>query len=384
MNRLSKWSVPAVLGGLVLAGPAVSVARAQVINPNLNPGLLPGTGNLLGTNPFLGYGNLAGGYGGYGGYGYGGNSPLYWDPYGGYLRGAASVYEGQATFVKAREEAKILREQARQEKVKTRKMMFDQWLDEQRKLPTPEQVRQKQYENEVLRSVNNPATTEVTSGTPMNYLLGPLSELIDRDRSGVKPMPLDRDLVRRLNVTKGDGFGNAGLLRNEGKLNIPVAIATLAPVDDTKALIRDLETFSRLAYEQASGGGPVDANVIRQLEDITKKLSERLSRNINDYDFAEYNEGRRFLRGLTDALTLLRQPDASRWVSGQFAAQGSTVQELVKNMTSKGLRFAPANPGDEPAYSSVHRAMVTLYNALKGPPARAAAAGGSAVVTEKK
>lgn len=364
MNQLSRWLMPAAVAGVVLMA---TEAQAQVpgapgsgtiVGPGTSP--LPPTGNLMPSwyNPQQGF--YGPGYG-LGQYGYGTN----YDPYGGYLRGAADVYMGQATFVKAREEAKILREKANQEKLATRRMMFEQWLDEQRRMPTPEQIRQQQVQQEILRSLNGPQTTEVASGAPMNYLLGPLSELIDRDRSGTKPVALDREQVRRLNVTKGDGFGNIGLLRNEGKLTFPVALTTLAPADETKALLRDLETFSRMAYEQAAAGGPVDGNVVKQLDDLARRLSDRLTRNINDIDFTDYAEGRRFLRGLNDAIALLRQPDASRWVSGQLSAQGTTVQDLVRNMASKGLRFAPANPGDEPAYSAVHQAMVNLYNTLK-------------------
>src|SRR5262249_9357826 len=155
---------------------------------------------------------------------------------------------------------------------------------------------------EILHSVNGVRTTEVASGAPMNYLLAPLAELIERDRTGTKPVTLDRDQVRRLNVTKGDGYGNIGVPRNQGKLVIPAALTTPARVEDTRALLRDLETFSRMAYEQASGGGPVDANVVKQLEELSRRLNERLTRNINDYEFAEYNEARRFLRALDDAI----------------------------------------------------------------------------------
>jgi hypothetical protein len=73
--------------------------------------------------------------------------------------------------------------------------------------------------------------------------------------------------------------------------------------------------------------------------------------------FSHYNESKRFLNDLEDALKVLERPDASSYVNGKFAAKGATVRDLVNNMSKNGLSFAASVPGDEAAYVSLQRAM---------------------------
>jgi hypothetical protein len=75
----------------------------------------------------------------------------------------------------------------------------------------------------------------------------------------------------------------------------------------------------------------------------------------------EYMEAKRYVRHLQDAVTALGRPDGARLMAGDYAARGRSVDELVKNMTAAGLRFAPALPGQEPAYAALHRALAA-YN----------------------
>ena len=62
-----------------------------------------------------------------------------------------------------------------------------------------------------------------------------------------------------------------------------------------------------------------------------------------------------FLARLKESAAILQQPDVGGYLSGAYAAKGKTVRELVQYMASNGLRFAPALPGDEPAYRAVQR-----------------------------
>ncbi len=53
----------------------------------------------------------------------------------------------------------------------------------------------------------------------------------------------------------------------------------------------------------------------------------------------------------------LGNPDVGDYFNQKFAAKGKTTAELVKYMSDKGLKFAPATPGDEAAYRAVHQAL---------------------------
>ena len=66
-----------------------------------------------------------------------------------------------------------------------------------------------------------------------------------------------------------------------------------------------------------------------------------------------------------DAVTVLRQPDAGDYLpGGKNAVRAGSVQDLVKSMAERGLRFAPAVTGDEKAYGALHRGLAAYYNAL--------------------
>ena len=60
-----------------------------------------------------------------------------------------------------------------------------------------------------------------------------------------------------------------------------------------------------------------------------------------------------------NAVVALDRGDATLNLDFQqkFAKGGKTVQELVEYMNSKGLKFAPATPGDERAYQALQTAL---------------------------
>jgi hypothetical protein len=73
------------------------------------------------------------------------------------------------------------------------------------------------------------------------------------------------------------------------------------------------------------------------------------------------------MRQLESSIKSLSDSDVANYASGKWAARGSSVNELVMNMTRDGLRFAPASQGTEPAYMAVHSAFVAFDQALPDP-----------------
>ena len=53
------------------------------------------------------------------------------------------------------------------------------------------------------------------------------------------------------------------------------------------------------------------------------------------------------------------------WVAPNVRSWLATVAELVHNLSSQGLRFAPAASGDESSYTALHRALVTYAYRLR-------------------
>jgi hypothetical protein len=351
-------------------------AASPLLNPyiapgGVNPGLLGAAANPYATgafnpyataaltassySPYSGYGGNSlsstpyadpyGGGGGYGGYGY------YESPLGGYLRGVADIVTSQSSWIKGYEQARLTREQSNKERIENAKRRFDLWLYEREKTPTFEDDRQRLVADQLRRSLNDPPAGEIWSGLALNNILADLSKMAKNSDARGPQIPLDEDVVRHLNFTKGQG-GNPGLLKNEGLLNWPQALRS----DDYKAERDLLNSLAPETVRQAVNGR-VDAGALKEMTDSVQRLQDRLAGNIKDLTPNQYIEARRFLSNFEDALRTLRRPDAGDFFSQKNTADAKSIGDLVNFMLNKGLTFAPAVTGDEAAYMAVHRAM---------------------------
>ena len=87
-------------------------------------------------------------------------------------------------------------------------------------------------------------------------------------------------------------------------------------------------------------------------------INARLAADAGDLSPSAYIESRRYLGQLDQALKALEDPNASKYFNGSWKARGQNVAELIDHLKNRGLRFAPATPGKEAAYTA-------LYNALR-------------------
>ena len=115
---------------------------------------------------------------------------------------------------------------------------------------------------------------------------------------------------------------------------------------------------------QAAVNGSLELGQVNQINADVASLRKEASAKWNkeEIDTGMYLEAKRFLTSLENSLPILRRPDAARILGGGFAAKGKTVDELVMNMTTQGLRFAPATPGSEDAYFGLFNSMVTFLS----------------------
>jgi hypothetical protein len=345
----------------------VSPAFAAGLN---NPGLTPFNNTapansfsaLAGlTNPYATlsaspYGaNASSSQSPYGGSGYG--SSYYESVVGGYLRGSADIVTSQGKWMTSLQQASLLQEQNRQALTETRRKYFDEALYERQKTPTFEQERERVAEQDLRRSLNDPPISEILSGQALNAVLAHLAKRAP-DEENAPAIRLDKDVVRHINVTGGQG--NMGLLRNEGRLSWPLALRGDAYKAD-RALVSSL---AAAAVNQAMNGR-VDAGTLKEMAATTQRLHEGLTADAKELTAAQYSDASRFLGHLDDALKALARPDAGDYFTRKYTAQGRTVAELVKHMTVQGLTFAPAVAGDGAAYSALHRALVSYDASIK-------------------
>jgi hypothetical protein len=304
----------------------------------------------LNANPYAAGGLANSGYGSgqnpYGSY--------YEDPNGAYLRGGAQVIDSQGRFMMYQQQAFLLREQVRSQRVANDRKLFDEYLYERQKTPTAEEERRRWQSQAVERARNHPPAAEIWSGRALNDLLQDLQTQgagANSADAGSSSMLLGEDSLKHINLTKG--AGNIGLLKNEGRLHWPVALAG----SDYAQQRESLTALAQEAFRQVEFNSRAEAGTIRQLSAGLDKLHTQLRKHGRDLPASEYIEAQKFLTQFDDAVTALRQADVGNPVTGQNALKVKTIAELVKRMTEQGLQFAPAVAGDEGAYMALHQKL---------------------------
>lgn len=237
---------------------------------------------------------------------------------------------------------------------------------ERENLPTLEDNRERFQRQQLRRSRNDPPITEIWSGKALNDLLLDAQKIVSNTAPGGST-PLDPDLLAKINVTSGKSGGNIGLLKG-GKVTWPLLLRR-------KVFVRERDTLNQLVNRavQQADQGEIDAEVLEELIVQVSNLQKRLGTAAREAADAAtwtpsmYIDARNFLSQFDDALRVLQQPDAAKYLSGWYSAKGRTVAELVRNMKENGLRFAPATAGGETAYTALHRAMADFSSAAGEP-----------------
>jgi hypothetical protein len=265
------------------------------------------------------------------------------------LQGTASVMNAQGNLMMQQEQARVAREQALQAKLDTKRKTLDWENYEREHRWTFAQEQQRNEGLRIMRLLQNAREDEVLSGSAMNTLLPFLTQLAQKGTEG-RPVYLDPYELKRINVTGAGTGANIGVLGNS-PLAWPIALRG----PDQKKVD---ETISKAV--EATLAGTLDFNQLQQaingVDQLQRQARDRW--NGEQMDTGSYLESKRFLASLRQGLAVLRRPDAAKFLGGGFAAQGSTVAELVKNMSSQGLRFARALPGSEFAYFGLFNSML--------------------------
>lgn len=272
---------------------------------------------------------------------------------GGAYAGQAQVLSAEGQLMTSQEQARIMREQANQAKIDTKHKAFNEALYEKAMTPTFTEEMNKNQSMILRRMMTNPLDVEVTSGKSQNVILPVLRNVATKGGYG-PPIYLDQQMLKYINVTSTGKQGTGlGVLKDGGKnITWPIAlagspnqqsVAEILPVAVSQASkgMLQLKTYTKLNSEMGS---------------LKKELSQKFRKE--EIDAALYLEGNRFMEGLEGSIAVLRLPSAPQYFNGNFTAQGRTVQELVENMTQKGLMFAPCDPGNEAPYFALQNALV--------------------------
>jgi hypothetical protein len=279
----------------------------------------------------------------------------YFDGGAGDLNGSSNIFDSQGRLMVSNQQAVLLREQDKRDKVRNKRHVMDEWIYERSNTPSNEQLRQQGRDLELTRARNAPPVTEVLSGQALNRLLDDLVKAQGQENQG-PAVPVDPEVLKRIHTTSALTGTNVALLRRQGNLAWPAAFQDLPPQEQTPDLRREVEVFLREAMDQAAKGRK-DVNLLRRLNADLNRLQAYLKRQVNEMPTSEYMDAKRYLNDLDAAVRLLERPDAAKYLDGSYTVRGATAQEVVRFMMEHGLQFAPATTGDEAAYVALQRAL---------------------------
>lgn len=294
------------------------------------------------------------GYGGFGGPGAWGGWGTQWmqNPYEGYLNGAANITMANAQYQLTIQQARQAREQANRSALQTRRATIEERQYELSLMPDPEKIRQDQMRRSLERSRHNPPPTDIWSGTALNDLLRDIQNAHTRGVNG-PDIPLSSDVLQHINLTTGVTYGGAGLLKNGGKLSWPYVLRKSAFSENRKQIDEQVQAAVRQAQS-----GEVSVDLLDTIGASLKRLENSINGRVEDLTPTEYVQASRYLRELKQSYKVLQQNDVAKYFRPAWSAQGTTVAELVRQMTKQGQRFGPAVSGEESYYTSLHRSLV--------------------------
>lgn len=268
------------------------------------------------------------------------------------LQGQAQVMDATGNLYVQAEQARIQREAAEQAKLNTKKQAFDLRLYEQSLTPA---FGEREARNKALflkRVMTQPQEAEITNGIALNTMLPYINSVAMGGGVPGPPVKLDPEMVRQINVSVGPNGHSLGMLKDGGTLDWPIALRGPTQKKLAAAIPRAIS---------AVASDSLDLKMYNEVAKGVAKLQDELRTKFRaeEIDGGLYLDSKRFLDSLETSVKALRQPNASKMLAGTYAPTGNTVGELAVNMSQKGLKFAPATPGNEAPYYGLYSQMVT-------------------------
>jgi hypothetical protein len=281
-------------------------------------------------------------------YGY----PSYQGAVGGALSGAADVVNAQGQYLIQQQQSRMLQTQADSGRIGYRRQLLQEQRYEKSLEPTVQEVREREAWSQLQTARNNPTRPDIWSGAALNSLLVAMQ---GAEIQGLKadPVAITSDVLNHMNFTTGTASGaGAGMLKEFNNLQWPFALQ-LPPFQDGQTKISEL---AKRAVDEIKNDSRVTAATFTALNTAVNKLNDAVKAN-QTLSGSDWIESTTFLGQLQNSVQSLRNPDVAQYFNGQLTPQAGSVSELVQQMTAKGLRFAPAAQGDQPAYTTMQQLL---------------------------
>lgn len=208
------------------------------------------------------------------------------------------------------------------------------------------------------RALIEPSDRDILSGKVLNELAVTIRGLESKGAKAESPL-LPAELVSHVNYDGGPSANVIGLLRT-GKPAFPAAL--MAPEYD--AVRADLDKAMTPVLDPIAAGKRPEAAAVDRLSAATKKAKDATAAKQKAMAAGEASELNRFFTTLDSLAKVGKDSGTAGLFPQRWASVGATVAELVRHMDKYKLTFAPASPGDEDVYYSLHRGLVGYYAAL--------------------
>lgn len=257
------------------------------------------------------------------------------------------------------QQANLLRQEVYRSRSDTRMKIFDERRYYRENTPTFEQGRQKSLSERLSQATNNPPIQAVWSGATLNDLATVIRQ--KEADSGVRGPTVDlgRDVVENINWTTDANTPSVAPVRNGSKDQRWPALLKTAQFEPQRREIAQLLDEAVAAARERS---PEARSLVGQFQRKLDALREDMRELRFVADPQDYMDASGYLRRLSDAASGLRNPGAFRVLNERIAA--NTVEGLLDQMTARGLRIAPASPGDESYYTALYDAMAGYERGL--------------------
>ncbi len=231
-----------------------------------------------------------------------------------------------------------------------------------------------------LRDLPELSAESIPNGTALNFLLDRLAGGVLAYRfseggtefslSALEQLELSPKTIQQLRVRQDLATsGNTIFRLNEGKpLDVDWWPAALRSSTFQKE--RNQFEAARMVMMASSSDESLENNLkvtFKTYDDLAAAFYQHHTRAVrlkSVQDHRQYGLAKRFLQSLAGELYRIREVGVKALNNDSLRYEGSNLVSLLTHMSRNGLEFAPALPGEEPAYQQLFHMMRDLYVAV--------------------
>lgn len=200
----------------------------------------------------------------------------------------------------------------------------------------------------------DPTEDHLLSGDVHNQLIALIRKL--EAQTKVESPILPGGLTEQIEYTGGPAAGVLTLLKG-GKPAYPAALET----PENLAIKLDLESALNPLLEALLSGKAANQADATKMNNTVASAKKKLAETVRNLPINDGMALTRFLNGLEGIAKVARDPKLAGAYQTDWKTIGPSVSEFIKHLDKFQLQIAPAMPGEEEAYSTLHRGLASYY-----------------------